>query len=125
MQMISFEFYITIFAGIALMLFAMRWFSTGLQSLFSSGVKRLVYLIGPKYRSSFPIGILISMLIQSSTSTSVMAVSYAQSRLININQLLGLFSGAFLGTSFTAFIFLFSSKPLALILLSLGILPMM
>ena len=67
------------------------------------------------------VGILVTILIQSSTGTTVMTVSFVNAGLLALNQAIGIIMGANIGTTVTAQIIAFKIEAFALPLIALGV----
>ena len=67
------------------------------------------------------VGIIVTVLIQSSAGTTVMTVSFVNTGLLSLKQALGLIMGANIGTTVTAQLLAFNIDTLALPLLALGV----
>ena len=67
------------------------------------------------------VGILVTVLIQSSAGTTVMTVSFVNTGLLSLKQALGLIMGANIGTTVTAQLIAFNIDTLALPLLVVGV----
>jgi phosphate:Na+ symporter len=67
------------------------------------------------------VGILVTILIQSSSGTTVMTVSFVNAGLMSLNQAIGIIMGANIGTTVTAQIIAFKIKDFALPFIALGV----
>jgi phosphate:Na+ symporter len=85
---------------------------------------RMRHLIGTLTRTPLRgvfVGILVTILIQSSTGTTVMTVSFVNAALMTLNQAIGVIMGANIGTTVTAQIIAFKIKDFALPFIALGV----
>jgi phosphate:Na+ symporter len=67
------------------------------------------------------VGILVTILIQSSSGTTVMTVSFVNAGLMTLNQAIGVIMGANIGTTVTAQIIAFQIKDFSLPFIALGV----
>jgi phosphate:Na+ symporter len=106
--------------GVGLFLYGIKLMSESLQ--FIAG-DRMRHLIGTLTRTPLRgvfVGILVTILIQSSSGTTVMTVSFVNAALMSLNQAIGIIMGANIGTTVTAQIIAFKIKDFALPFIALG-----
>lgn len=100
----GFSITVTIFGGLGLFLFGMKIMSEALQK--ATG-ERLRDILGKVTNNRF-LGVLtgffITSIIQSSSATTVMIVSFVNASLINLQQSIGIILGANIGTTVTGWI---------------------
>lgn len=96
--------FITLVGSLCLFLFGMKMMSEGIQKV--AGEKLRSILAGMTKNRFFAIltGIFITTLVQSSSATTVMVVSFVNAGLFNISQALGVIMGANIGTTTTAWL---------------------
>jgi len=107
--------------GVGLFLYGIKLMSEALQ--FIAG-DRMRHLIGTLTRTPLRgvfVGILVTILIQSSSGTTVMTVSFVNAALMTLNQAIGIIMGANIGTTVTAQIIAFKIKDFALPFIALGV----
>ena len=106
--------------GLALFLFGMLMMSNSLQK--SAGQKMRTILSKLTYNRYIAIlvGAFVTMVIQSSSATLVMLVSFVNSRLIKFRQSIGIFLGAAIGSTITAQIIAFKISDYALLFIGMG-----
>ena len=66
------------------------------------------------------VGAFVTMIIQSSSATTVMLVSFVNSRLLKFRQTIGIFLGAAIGSTITAQIIALRITDYALLLVGIG-----
>lgn len=106
--------------GLGLFLFSIKYMGDGLQ--LSAGDK-LRYILDKYTTNPFLgvlTGILVTVLIQSSSGTSVIVVGLVSAGLLNLKQAIGIIMGANIGTTLTAFIIGFNLSQFALPIVFLG-----
>ncbi|MDR2528935.1 MAG: Na/Pi cotransporter family protein [Synergistaceae bacterium] len=107
--------------GVGLFLYGIKLMSEALQSIAGD---RMRHLIGTLTRTPLRgvfVGILVTILIQSSSGTTVMTVSFVNAALMTLNQAIGVIMGANIGTTITAQIIAFKIKDFALPFIALGV----
>lgn len=106
--------------GLGLFLFGMDMLSASLQR---SAGRRLRAVLGTLTRNrvlGLAAGAFVTVLIQSSSATTVLLVSFVQAGLISFSQSLGVILGADIGTTVTAQLIAFELTHYALLLIALG-----
>ncbi|MFA5698625.1 MAG: Na/Pi cotransporter family protein [Sphaerochaeta sp.] len=93
-----------IVGSLGLFLYGMKMFSEGLQKSAGSRMKAILTLMTKNRFVSIITGILITMIIQSSSATTVMVVSFVNAGLMQLIQAIGVILGANIGTTFTGWI---------------------
>ena len=107
--------------GVGLFLYGIKLMSEALQ--FIAG-DRMRHLIGTLTRTPLRgvfVGIIVTILIQSSSGTTVMTVSFVNAGLMSLNQAIGVIMGANIGTTVTAQIIAFKIKDFALPFIAIGV----
>ncbi len=111
-----------ILGGVGLFLFGIKLMSEALQYLAGDKMRQLIgSLTRTPIRGVF-IGALVAMLIQSSSGTTVMTVSFVHAGLMTLKQAVGVIMGANIGTTVIAQIVAFKVKDFALPILGIGVL---
>ncbi|MBN2039428.1 MAG: Na/Pi cotransporter family protein [Spirochaetes bacterium] len=95
---------ITILGGLALFLFGMKIMSEALQNSAGEKLKDVLWKVTNNRFKGVLIGFGITGLIQSSSVTTVMLVSFVNAGLINLLQSTGIILGANIGTTVTGWI---------------------
>jgi len=106
--------------GLGLFLFGMDMLSASLQR---SAGRRLRAVLGTLTRNrvlGLAAGAFVTVLVQSSSATTVLLVSFVQAGLISFSQSLGVILGADIGTTVTAQLIAFQITHYALLLIGLG-----
>lgn len=120
-----FNITITLLGGLALFLYGMKIMSEGLQSATGDGLKNILWKATNNRFKGVLTGFTITAIIQSSSATTVMLVSFVSAGLINLMQAAGIVLGANIGTTVTGWIvaiigFKFKIGMLALPSIALG-----
>lgn len=124
MEVISSLF--TIGGSLGLFLFGMKTMSDGLQQAAGEKLQRVLNYMTINRFAGVLTGFLITALIQSSSATTVMVVSFVNAGLLNLVQSIGVIMGANIGTTVTGWIiailgFKFSISSLALPAVGVGL----
>lgn len=90
--------------GLALFLFGMNAMSDGLEKCAGSKMKNILASMTSNPVKGFLLGLVVTMVIQSSSATTVMVVGFVNSGIMTLSQSIGVIMGANLGTSVTAWI---------------------
>lgn len=99
-----FNIIITLLGGLALFLYGMKIMSEGLQTATGDGLKKILWKATNNRFKGVLTGFSITAIIQSSSATTVMLVSFVSAGLINLMQASGIVLGANIGTTVTGWI---------------------
>ena len=106
--------------GVGLFLYGIKLMGDALQSLAGDRMRRLVGSLTRTPVRGVLIGAFVTMLIQSSSATTVMTVSFVHAGLMTLQQAVGVIMGANIGTTMTAQIIAFKLSAYALPLVGIG-----
>ena len=107
--------------GLGLFILGMKFMSDGLQKAAGDKLRRILELLTfNRYIAVFT-GIIITVLVQSSSTTTVMVVGFVNAGLMNLTQAVGTILGANIGTTITAQIIAFRVTEIALPMIALGV----
>ena len=110
-----------VFGGLGLFIFGMKLMSEGLQKAAGDKLRRMIELLTFNRYVALVTGVVITMLVQSSSTTTVMVVGFANAGLMTLNQAIGTILGARIGTTVTAQIIAFRITDAALPLIGVGV----
>ena len=118
-----------IVGSLGLFLYGIKLLSEGLQKTAGNRLKAILRLMTKNRFVSVLTGIIITILIQSSSATTVMVVSFVNAGLMDLFQAIGVILGANIGTTFTGWLvallgFSMDISTLALVAIAIGV-PMM
>ena len=88
--------------GLALFLYGMRMMGDGLEHLAGSKLKSILEKLTRNRFMAMLVGLLLTVLIQSSSATTVMAVGFVNAGLMDFSRAIGVIMGANIGTTITA-----------------------
>lgn len=106
--------------GLGLFLFGISKMAEGLQNAAGDKLRRILELFTSRPIIAIITGAIVTMIIQSSSSTTVMVVGFVNAGLMNLTQAIGTILGANIGTTITAQIVAFDISGLALPILGIG-----
>lgn len=119
------EVLFSILGGMGLVLLGARFLSSAFQNLADPIIRRCLNSVGKSSLVSLTAGMFVSFFVQSRSSTSLMAMSYAQSGLLNLRQMIVFLLGSSLGMVLTPWLFGIPLGRVDLYLIGLGVLPML
>ena len=93
-----------IIGSLGLFLFGIKLLSEGLQKSAGNRMKSILRLMTKNRAISIVTGIVITFIIQSSSATTVMVVSFVNAGLMELVQAIGVILGANIGTTFTGWL---------------------
>lgn len=118
----SFKIIIGLIGGLGLFLYGMQKISEGLQKAAGDRLRQILELFTSKPIIAVLTGTLATVLVQSSSTTTVMVVSFVNAGLMNLAQAVGTIMGANIGTTITAQIVSFELYDIALPAIGIGFL---
>ncbi len=92
----------SLFGGVGLFLYGMSMMSSGLRSACGDNLQKILEKATRNKISAVLMGILVTMLIQSSSATDVMVIGFVNSGMMTLSQAIGVIMGANIGTTITA-----------------------
>ncbi len=109
-----------ILGGVGLFLFGIKLMGESLQDLAGDRLRRLIASLTSTPVRGVIVGTLVTVLIQSSSGTTVMTVSFVHAGLMTLKQAVGVIMGANIGTTVTAQLIAFKIKDFALPIVGIG-----
>jgi phosphate:Na+ symporter len=109
-----------ILGGVGLFLFGIKLMGEALQDLAGDRLRRLIASLTSTPLRGVIVGTLVTVLIQSSSGTTVMTVSFVHAGLMTLKQAVGVIMGANIGTTVTAQLIAFKIKDFALPIVGIG-----
>lgn len=106
--------------GLALFLYGIGKMSDGMKKTAGNRMRSILAALTKNRMMALIVGAFVTMLIQSSSATTVMLVSFVQAGLMNFTQSLGVILGADIGTTVTAQLIAFKLTDYALLMVSVG-----
>ncbi|PCJ52276.1 MAG: sodium:phosphate symporter [Planctomycetota bacterium] len=99
-----FDMTFKVIGGLGIFLLGMRYMSEGLQAVAGSSLKSLIRLATNNRLMGVVTGFMVTVLVQSSSVTTVMAVGFVNSGIMRLNQAINMILGANIGTTITGWI---------------------
>ena len=110
--------------GTALLMYGVDKMGEGLEKASGEMMKKILTILTGNVFSAFLVGIVLTVLVQSSTAITVLTVGFVNAGLMKLPQAIGIIYGANIGTTITAQLMAFSFKfkltDIALPVLGLG-----
>lgn len=95
---------LTLVGSVGLFLYGMKLMSEGLQKIAGDSLRKVLAAMTSNRFAGLLTGILVTVLVQSSSATTVMVVSFVNAGLITLEQSMAVIFGANVGTTLTAWI---------------------
>lgn len=106
--------------GVGLFLYGMMQMSDGLKNAAGDHLRIILEKATRNRVVSVLVGVLVTLMIQSSSATDVMVIGFVNSGLMNLSQALGVIMGANIGTTVTAQLTAFNLSAYAPVILFVG-----
>ena len=100
----SFFDFLRLIGSLGLFLYGMKIMSEGLQKFAGDSLRRILTAMTTNRVTGVLTGVLITALIQSSSATTVLVVSFVNAGLLTLTQSIGVIMGANIGTTVTAWL---------------------
>lgn len=110
-----------VLGGLGLFLYGMNLMGIGLEKAAGDKLKRLIEVLTNNRLMGVLVGIIVTMIIQSSSATTVMVVGFVNAGLMTLHQAVGVIMGANIGTIITAQLIAFNLTDYAPIAVALGV----
>ncbi len=106
--------------GLGIFLFGIKFMSDGLQKTAGDKMRSLLETYTSNPLMGVLVGITVTILLQTSTGTTVMAIGLVNAGLMTLRQAIGVIMGANIGTTLTAFIIGIKVEDYALPIIAVG-----
>jgi Na/Pi-cotransporter len=110
-----------ILGGLGLFLYGMKMMSEGLENIAGNRMRTILEKATSNRFVGIIIGALVTCIIQSSSATTVMLVSFVNASLLTITQAIGVIMGANIGTTITAQMISLNVEELAPLIIFIGV----
>ena len=111
---------IGLFGGLALFLYGMGKMSEGMKKAAGNKMRSILGSLTRNRMIALIVGAFVTMVVQSSSATTVLLVSFVQAGLMSFTQSLGVILGADIGTTITAQLIAFKLTDYALLMIAVG-----
>ena len=96
--------FISLLGALGFFIYGMKVMSEGIQKVAGSKMRQILSaMTSNRFKGVFT-GFLLTALVQSSSATTVMVVSFVNAGLLNLTESIGVIMGANIGTTVTAWI---------------------
>lgn len=113
----------TVLGGLGIFLFGMKLLSESLQALASEFIRKLIGWLTNNRVIAMGVGVLLTVIVQSSSVTTVMLVGFINAGLLTLTQAVGVILGANIGTTITGWIIAFKIGKYGVLLVAAGFVP--
>ncbi len=120
-ECMSFQTAIQLLGGVGIFLFAIKLLSDSLQALADNKLRSLIASLTKTPLLGVLAGTFATMLLQSSSATTVMTISFVDAGLMTLKQAVGVIMGANIGTTVTGQIVAFNVKDFAYVFVIVGV----
>lgn len=113
--------FLNLFGGVAILIYGIKIMGDSLQELAGDNMRRLLASLTGTPVRGVAAGALVTMIIQSSSATTVMVVSFVHAGLMTLAQGFSVVMGANIGTTITAQLIAFNIKEYSIIAAIIGV----
>ena len=110
-----------VLGGLGLFLYGMKLLVDGLENMAGSRMRQVVERATSNRFFGIAVGAIVTVIIQSSTATSVIAVGLINAGLMSLARAISIVMGAHIGTTLTAHIFAFGISDVAPLFIFIGL----
>lgn len=110
-----------LFGGLGLFLFGMKMMSDGLEQVAGARMRSILEFFTKRRFMGMLVGIFFTAIVQSSSATTVMVVSFVNSGLMDLFQAAGVILGANIGTTITGQLIAFNLSDVAPLFVIVGV----
>lgn len=116
----KFSIFAGLFGGLGLFLYGMKIMGDGLENAAGDKLKSFLEKLTSNKYIGVVVGAIVTAIIQSSSGTTVMIVSFVNAGLMTLSQAAGIIMGANIGTTITAQMVSFDLKKIAPLVIGIG-----
>ena len=121
--MSTFQIIYTLLGGLGIFFYGMRTMSDALQQAASDVITKVINSLTTNRYLAVVVGMIVTMIVQSSSVTTVMVVGFVNAGLMQLTQAIGVIFGSNIGTTVTGWIISIKIGKYGLLLIGLGIFP--
>lgn len=121
----AFEMILAMVAGLGLFLYGMKLMSDGLQKVAGAKLRMILEKLTTNRFMGVIVGFVFTAIVQSSSATTVLVVSFVDTGLMNLAQSVGVIMGANVGTTMTGQLIAFKLTAIAPVILTAGVIMLM
>ncbi|MEF9941825.1 MAG: Na/Pi symporter, partial [Lachnospiraceae bacterium] len=117
--------FFSLIGGLGLFLYGMKLMSEGLEKAAGAKMRSILEFFTKNRFIGMIVGLLFTAVVQSSSATTVMVVSFVNSGLMNLAQAAGVILGANIGTTMTSQLIAFNLSDIAPLFVMTGVVMVM
>ncbi len=121
----TFKILYTLFGGLGIFFYGMKMMSDSLQAIAGDVIQKVINSLTTNRFLAVVVGIIVTMIVQSSSVTTVMVVGFVNAGLMQLTQAIGVILGSNIGTTITGWIISIKVGKYGLLFIGLGIFPML
>jgi len=119
----TFKIIYTVLGGLGIFFYGMKMMSDALQQAASDVITNVINSLTSNRILAVCVGMIVTMIVQSSSVTTVMVVGFVNAGLMQLTQAIGVIFGSNIGTTITGWIISIKVGKYGLLLVGLGIFP--
>lgn len=119
----TFKIIYTLLGGLGIFFFGMKQMSDALQQAAGDVITKVINSLTSNRILAVTVGVIVTMIVQSSSVTTVMVVGFVNAGLMSLIQAIGVIFGSNIGTTITGWIISIKVGKYGLLLIGLGIFP--
>ena len=119
----TFKIIYTVLGGLCIFFYGMKTMSDALQQAASEVIRNVINSLTTNRVLAVIVGMIVTMIVQSSSVTTVMTVGFVNAGLMQLTQAIGVIFGSNIGTTITGWIISIKVGKYGLLMIGLGIFP--
>jgi phosphate:Na+ symporter len=119
----TFKIIYTLLGGLGIFFYGMKTMSDALQQAASDYITKVINSLTSNRYLAIVVGMIVTMIVQSSSVTTVMVVGFVNAGLMQLTQAIGVILGSNIGTTITGWIISIKVGKYGLLFIGLGIFP--
>lgn len=119
----TFKIIYTVLGGLGIFFYGMKTMSDALQQAASDVITKVINSLTSNRVLAVTVGVIVTMIVQSSSVTTVMVVGFVNAGLMQLTQAIGVIFGSNIGTTITGWIISIKVGKYGLLMIGLGIFP--
>lgn len=119
----TFKIIYTMLGGLGIFFYGMKSMSDALQQAAGDYIKKVINSLTTNRYLAVVVGMIVTMIVQSSSVTTVMVVGFVNAGLMQLTQAIGVILGSNIGTTITGWIISIKVGKYGLLFIGLGIFP--
>lgn len=121
----TFKIIYTVLGGLGIFFFGMKMMSDALQAVAGDVITKVINSLTTNRFLAVVVGMIVTMIVQSSSVTTVMVVGFVNAGLMQLTQAIGVIFGSNIGTTITGWIISIKVGKYGLLFIGLGIFPIL